>query len=81
MNPTDPNDQGSSAAHAEPKCPSCGVQGIANIVSTDGQERARDRKPWFIIVHCRDCGHVYNVLAKHVFAQNQPPRFVLPKGS
>lgn len=66
---------------AEPKCPACQCEGIEHIVSTEGRERARDRKPWFIVVHCNQCGHVYNVLAKHVFAQSQTPRLTLPKDS
>ncbi|MFK7916320.1 MAG: hypothetical protein AB8B93_20575 [Pseudomonadales bacterium] len=68
-------------SNAEPQCPSCQTRGIEHIISTDGRERAKDRKPWFIVVHCDQCGHVYNVIAKHVFAQNQSPRFVLPKTS
>jgi hypothetical protein len=31
-------------------------------------------------VHCNACGHVYDVIAKHVFNQPTVPRFVLPKG-
>ncbi|MEM1230676.1 MAG: transcriptional regulator [Pseudomonadota bacterium] len=65
-------------SQAAPRCPSCDLQGIEHIVSSEGRERARDRKPWFIVVHCNGCGHVYNVLAKHVFAQNTAPRLTLP---
>lgn len=65
---------------AEPKCPECGIQGIEHIVSRDSAERARNRQPWFVVVHCAGCGHVYDVLAKHVFSQPVPPRLVLPEG-
>jgi len=64
---------------AEPVCPRCGVSGIEHIVSKDGRERSRSRQPWFIVVHCDQCGHVYNVLAKHVLAESVAPKFVLPK--
>jgi len=63
---------------AEPKCPSCAVQGIAHIASTDSNERSKNRQPWFLVVHCTACGHVYGVVAKHIFSQPLPPRLVLP---
>lgn len=64
---------------ADPKCPDCGIQGISNIVSQESVERAKSRQPWFVVVHCKSCGHVYNVVAKHVFSQPTSPNFVLPK--
>jgi len=63
---------------AQPKCPQCGIQGVEHIVSRESMERSRTRQPWFLIVHCDGCGHVYNVIAKHVFSQTVPPRLVLP---
>tara|TARA_B100001113_G_C20704810_1_gene446743 strand:- start:146 stop:346 length:201 start_codon:yes stop_codon:yes gene_type:complete len=63
---------------AEPKCPDCGVQGIEQIVSGESEERSRNRQPWFLVVYCRSCGHVYGVVAKHVFSQPVPPKLVLP---
>lgn len=63
---------------AEPKCPDCGIRGIEHIVSRESTERSRTRQPWFLVVFCRDCGHVYDVVAKHVFSQPVPPRIVLP---
>jgi len=64
---------------AEPKCPACGVQGIDHIRSAESRERSRARQPWFLIVHCDQCGHVYGVVAKHVFSETIPPRLVLPE--
>lgn len=55
------------------------MQGIEHIVSKESSERSRSRQPWFLVVHCNACGHVYDVIAKHVFSQATPPRFVLPK--
>ncbi|MCP5179822.1 MAG: transcriptional regulator [Pseudomonadales bacterium] len=66
---------------AEPVCPGCGVRGVEHFVSKESRERTRSRKPWFIIVHCDACGHVYNVLARHVFSEANPPRLVMPKPS
>ena len=66
-------------SRAEPKCPACGIQGAQYIVSKESRERSKARQPWFIIVHCDECGHVYNVLAKHVLTQPTSPNFVLPK--
>lgn len=63
---------------AQPKCPECGIQGVQHIVSRESVERSRNRQPWFLVVHCDGCGHVYNVIAKHVFSQTVPPRLVLP---
>ncbi len=64
---------------AEPTCPSCGAAGIEHIVSKDSAERSKTRQPWFIIVYCDACGHIYNVLAKHVFSQPVTPKLSLPK--
>ena len=61
-------------------CPECGVSGIEHIISRDSTERSRTRDPWFHVVFCDECGHVYNVLAKHVFSHGQAPRFVIPRG-
>jgi len=47
----------------EPKCPSCNVTGKEHIVSVDSAEYDGD-DPWFQIVHCDQCGHVYGVFAK-----------------
>ena len=66
---------------AEPKCPDCGAIGIDEIVSTPSRERSRAKQPWFYIVHCARCGHVYNTLSKHTFTQAVTPNFVLPKPS
>ncbi|MEQ8861058.1 MAG: hypothetical protein RIC56_20615 [Pseudomonadales bacterium] len=63
---------------AEPKCPDCGVQGMNHIVSRESVERSRHRQPWFLVIHCNACGHVYDVIAKHVFSHSVPPRLVLP---
>ena len=63
----------------EPRCPSCGVVGIEHFVTRDSVEVSRSRDPWFVVVHCDRCGHVYNVLAKHVFTQTQAPPFVISK--
>ncbi|MEM7219089.1 MAG: transcriptional regulator [Pseudomonadota bacterium] len=64
---------------AEPRCPGCDISGIEHIVSRESVERARNRLPWFHVVHCATCGHVYGVLTKHVFNQAATPRFVLPR--
>jgi uncharacterized Zn finger protein len=62
----------------EPKCPDCGISGMEHLVSRESIERSRNRQPWFLVVHCDGCGHVYGVVAKHVFNQAVPPRLVLP---
>lgn len=62
---------------AEPKCPACGEIGIDNIVSRESLMQSRTREPWFFVIHCAACGHVYNVITKHVFAQTST-RVVLP---
>jgi uncharacterized Zn finger protein len=64
---------------AEPTCPECHIVGTEYLVSKDSIERSRTGQPWFIIVHCNACGHVYDVLAKHVFAETSLGKLVLPK--
>lgn len=64
---------------AEPHCPECKIEGIAHVVSKESVERSRTKEPWFIIVHCDGCGHIYGVFAKHTFSQSAATRFVLPK--
>ena len=63
---------------AEPTCPQCGVAGIENFASRESTERSKTRDPWFVVVYCSACGHVHQVLAKHVFTQTLAPRFVVP---
>jgi len=66
-------------SEVEPRCPNCDVSGIDYIISRESNERSRDRKPWFYVIYCSACGHVYDVVAKHVFSQSATPRLVLPK--
>jgi uncharacterized Zn finger protein len=51
---------------ADPKCPECGATGTEHIVSKDSDEQSKGGDPWFNIVHCDKCGHVYGVFAKVV---------------
>ena len=64
---------------AEPKCPECAVEGISHIVSVDSEERSKTKQPWFLVIHCNQCGHVYDVVAKHIFSMPVTPKLVLPK--
>lgn len=63
---------------AEPTCPKCGVSGIEHIQSKESVERSRTKQPWYLVVYCAGCGHVYDVLAKHVFSQPVTPKLKLP---
>lgn len=63
----------------EPTCPNCSVAGVENITSKESIERSKTRQPWYLIVHCNQCGHVYDIIAKHVFSQPIAPNLVLPK--
>ena len=63
---------------ADPKCPGCGVEGVDHIISKDSKEKSKTRQPWFVVIHCDACGHVYNVLAKHVFSVPVAPKLTLP---
>ena len=62
----------------DPRCPDCEVTGIEHIVSKESTERSKTKQPWFIVVHCNQCGHVYGVLTKHTFSQPVTPRLTLP---
>lgn len=59
---------------AEPKCPSCGVQGIEKIVVKESDLKNGAGDSWFEIVHCNDCGHVYGVFAKRVISHQVSPK-------
>ena len=63
---------------ADPKCPECAISGVEHIISKDSVEKAKTRQPWFVIIHCSNCGYVYNTIAKHTFAMPVTPKFVLP---
>ncbi|MCY4143737.1 MAG: transcriptional regulator [Gammaproteobacteria bacterium] len=58
-----------SKTAAEPTCPECGVAGIEHFANQESRQRSRNREPWFFVVYCSNCGHVYNTIAKHVFSQ------------
>ena len=64
---------------AEPTCPKCNITGVEHIVSKDSAERSKTRQPWFLVVHCDGCGHVYDIIAKHIFSQPITPKLTLPK--
>lgn len=57
---------------AEPKCPSCQVQGIQQIVSSESEEQSKNGDTWFYVVYCSNCGHVYGVFTKIVHAPSIP---------
>ena len=63
---------------AEPKCPACAVEGMEHIVSRESVEKSRTKQPWFLVVRCDACGHVYGVMAKHTFSQQVTPKLTLP---
>ena len=64
-------------ADAEPTCPSCNIAGIQHFASKESMERSRSRDPWFVVVYCDNCGHVYDVMAKHVFTQSATARLFM----
>jgi uncharacterized Zn finger protein len=66
---------------AEPRCPSCDVEGLEHIVSKNSLEKAQNGRPWFNVVHCDACGHVYGVFAKHVLGARSGPQLVVPERS
>ena len=56
-------------AKAEPKCPSCGVEGLDKIDfawSNQRQPPQGQGAAYFKVVYCGDCGHVYGVLNETV---------------
>jgi uncharacterized Zn finger protein len=69
---------------ADPKCPSCGVVGLRNVVATSSQQKNKVGEPWFEIAHCKECGHVYGVFPKRVLVHwemtdSQSEFFVRPR--
>ena len=61
---------------AEPKCPECGMTGMDALVSPESQEASEGGDPWFSVVYCDGCGHIYGVFAKHVMSHKMgPPGF------
>ena len=57
---------------AEPKCPECSTGGKRHIVAEESDLESKDGDPWFEIVYCDQCGHVYGVFPKLVLARNVP---------
>ncbi len=64
---------------AEPKCPSCAVEGIDHITSEASSETAKQGNPWFYVAYCDNCGHVYGVFAKHTFGGRTGPQLVIDR--
>ena len=62
---------------SQPRGPSCRTEGMDHIVSKDSRERGRNGRPWFNVVFCDACGHVYGVFAKHVLGVRGGPQLVL----
>ena len=62
---------------SEPKCPDCGVVAIDDPTPPDSTEKSKDGKPWFNVVFCDECGHVYGVLAKHIFGSRGGPQLAV----
>lgn len=60
---------------AEPKCPDCKIQGAKFITCCETDAQSRGGEPWFEVVHCSQCGHVYGVFAKIV---HEPKRTPIP---
>ncbi len=46
---------------AQPKCPSCQVQGKGNITTLPSEQKAPGGLARYEIVFCEKCGHVYGV--------------------
>ena len=63
---------------ADPKCPQCQVEGIQFIVSKDSEEKSRQGMAWFSVIHCNQCGHVYDIMTKHVFTPIRSNKLVIP---
>lgn len=65
---------------AEPTCPNCSIAGVENIVSQPSAEASRHRNPWFEIIFCKECGHIYGMMTKHVFvrASGSGPSLFVP---
>ena len=46
---------------AQPVCPSCKVEGKNHIANTPSDQKAPGGMAKFEIIHCGECGHIYNV--------------------
>ena len=57
---------------AEPHCPECKIEGMSHIISKESDTRSNSGTPWFEVVYCDACGHVYNAIIKHVLSHNVP---------
>ena len=47
---------------SDPKCPSCGMVGMDFIQEFPSNTKRGSGDPWFEIVACIKCGHVYGIL-------------------
>lgn len=57
---------------ADPKCPSCDIEGIDHIVSGSSKEEDTDGNEWFNVVYCDNCGYVYGVFTKYLTVYQTP---------
>lgn len=66
----------------QPKCPSCSVRGIEHITQADSAIESRGGDPWFNVVYCDACGHVYGVFNKVSYGPRPPnlPSAPFPAG-
>ncbi len=46
---------------AQPVCPSCKIEGKNHIANTPSDQKAPGGMSKFEIIHCDECGHIYNV--------------------
>jgi uncharacterized Zn finger protein len=53
---------------AEPKCPSCGIEGIDRIISEESEQKSKEGGTQFEVAYCDNCGYIYGVFAKHVLS-------------
>ena len=47
---------------SDPKCPTCGIVGMDYIKEFSSGTKRGSGEPWFEIVACIKCGHVYGTL-------------------
>ena len=59
-------------APAEPTCPKCEIKGRGFIEDQKSVQESEGGDPWFVIVFCGNCGHIYGVFPKVILS---PSRF------
>lgn len=57
----------------KPKCPSCNCTGVDKVTCVNGHVTLSGGESRFMVIHCAECGHVYNATPLIVYSIAHSP--------